>query len=134
VPESGARLRVILAPSAKLDIRDALQWSLERFGAAAARRYGHLLTQGFHDIAENPKRPGSRQRLDLAPDVLVYHLRSSRNRVNSALGLVRNPRHFVVYRHRETENVIDVIRVLDDRRDLPRHLSEEHLREGSREG
>lgn len=128
VPESGRILRIVLAPAARTDIREALMWSQERFGERAAARYGDLLKQALRDIAADPERPGSKERPDLARGVRTYHLFFSRDRARSDLGLVRKPRHFLVYRLRG-EAVINVVRVLHDVRDLERHLPEEYLRQ-----
>jgi toxin ParE1/3/4 len=105
-----------------------MKWSLKEFGEQAALRYDSLMTQALTDIGEDPERPGVQQHSELAEGVLVYHLRFSRGRSRSALGIVRNPRHFVVYRRRDRTNVIDVLRVLHDSRDLARHLPEEQAR------
>jgi toxin ParE1/3/4 len=103
-----------------------MKWSLKEFGEAAALRYDALMTQALTDIGDDPERPGVQHRSDLAEGVLVYHLRFSRGRANSALGVVRNPRHFVIYRRRRDQTtVIDILRVLHDSRDLARHLPEE---------
>ena len=103
-----------------------MNWSLKEFGEQAALRYDALMTQALTDIGDDPERPGVQQRSDLAEGVLVYHLRFSRGRSRSALGIVRNPRHFVIYRRRrDRTTVIDVLRVLHDSRDLASHLSEE---------
>jgi toxin ParE1/3/4 len=129
VAKPGARFKIILSPSAKADVRDVLDWSLEKFGVQTARRYRVLLKQAFIDIGDNPERPGSQQRAELAPGALVYHLRFSRDRAKSGLGIVRNPKHFVIYRRREgSKNVIDVARILHDARDLQRHLPEGYRR------
>lgn len=127
MPESGRPLRIVLAPSAQRDIREALIWSQERFGARAAARYRDLLKQAIRDIAADPERPGSQERRNLARGVRTYHLFFSRDRARSDLGIVRTPRHFLVYRRRG-EAVIDVVRVLHDARDLDRHLPEGYLR------
>jgi toxin ParE1/3/4 len=125
VPEPGGRLRIVLAPAARSDIREALVWSQERFGERAATRYRDLLKQGLRDVAADPKRPGSKERPDLARGVRTYHLCFSRDRARSDSGVVKKPRHFLVYRRRG--DVIDVVRVLHDARDLGRHLPEEYL-------
>src|SRR5438270_3498625 len=97
--------------------------SLKEFGEKAALRYDALMTQALTDIGNDPERPGVQQRSDLAEGVLVYHLRFSHAGSTSALGVVRNPRHFVIYRrHRDRTDVIDILRVLHDSRDLARHL------------
>ena len=103
-----------------------MNWSLKEFGEQAALRYDALMTQALTDIGDDPERPGVQQHSELAGGVLIYHLRFSRGRSRSALGIVRNPRHFVIYRRRrDRSTVIDVLRVLHDSRDLTRHLPEE---------
>jgi toxin ParE1/3/4 len=99
-----------------------MKWSLKEFGEATALRYDALMTQALTDIGDDPERPGVQPRSDLAEGVLVYHLRFSRGRVKSAPGVVRNPRHFVIYRRRRDQTtVIEILRVLHDSRDLPRY-------------
>ena len=106
-----------------------MRWSLREFGEDAALRYGALLTQAFSDIGADPERPGSLQRPELAKGVFVYHLRFSRDRARSDLGVVHHPRHFLVYCRRG--HVVEILRVLHDARDLQRHLPEEHGAEPS---
>ena len=52
----------------------------------------------------------------------------SRERARTAPGVVQNPRHFVIYRRRDGLNVIDILRILHDGRDLQRHIPEEYRR------
>ena len=118
------RYEVRIAGAARRDIAAALIWSRREFGEDAARRYGALLAQVLNDIAEDPERPGTRQRPELARGVLVYHVGLSGERARSALGAVRKPRHLVVFRR--DSDVIEVIRVLHDARDIERHLDETH--------
>jgi toxin ParE1/3/4 len=113
---------VILSPSAKADLREVLEWTLEKFGLRAAKRYRALLKQALVDIAENPERPGSQERPELGQGVFVYHVRLSRKRAQSRFGPVGNPRHFAVYRSRGNRTVIEIIRILHDSRDLARHV------------
>lgn len=126
MPENRRPRRIVLAPAARMDIREALIWSQERFGERAAARYRNLLKQAIRDIAADPQRPGSRERRDLARGIRTYHLFFSRLRARNDLGVVGKPRHFLVYRCRE--DAIDVVRVLHDARDLESHLPEEYLR------
>jgi toxin ParE1/3/4 len=98
-------------------------WSEQRFGKRAALRYRALLKQALRDIAADPERPGSRPRPEVADGVRSYHLFFSRDRARTALGVVGEPRHFLIYRH--CEKRIDVVRVLHDARDLRRHLPEQ---------
>ena len=101
-----------------------MNWSLREFGEKAALRYDALMARVLTDIAADPELPGAQHRSALAEGVLVYHLRFSRDRARTALGIVRNPRHFVVYRRRDQTNIIEVLRVLHDGRDLARHVPE----------
>ncbi len=121
VAKRGARARLVLAPSARADIREALIWSRDRFGESAAERYRDLIKQALRDIVADPDRPGFTNRPDLARGVRTYHLSFSRHRSRGPSGVVGKPRHFLVYRLRGAV-FIDVIRVLHDARDLERHL------------
>ncbi len=126
MPKSGARPRIILAPVARRDIREALRWSEERFGSRAAQRYRALLKQALRDIAADPERPGSTERPELSTGARTYHVRFSRDRARAS-GAVKNPRHLLLYR-RSDEGVIEVARVLHDARDLERHLPQRYRR------
>lgn len=118
------KYEIRITRAARRDMIAVMRWSLREFGEDAALRYDALLTQAFTDLGQDPERPGSQQRPDLAKGVFVYHLRFSRDRARSALGVVNHPRHFVIYRRRD--RVIEILRVLHDARDLQRHLPEEH--------
>ena len=115
-------LRPILAPAARQDVRDVLRWSELRFGKTAAARYRALLKQAVRDVGVNPQRPGSKECPDIMADgARTYHISLSRSRMKGAT--VKEPRHFLLYRHREND-VIEVARILYDGRDLARHLPE----------
>jgi toxin ParE1/3/4 len=122
VPEPVAPPGIVLSPAARRDIRQVLERSRQEFGRDAAVRYEALLVQAFRDLVADPERPGSRERVELARGVRSYHLVFSRDRARTMLGAVHSPRHFVIYRRRPDQDVIDVIRVLHDARDLKRHL------------
>lgn len=128
MPEPARDLRIVLSPVARRDIREALTWSQERFGERAARRYGELLKQALYDVAADPERAGSARRPELARGVWTYHLYFSRDRARSDLGIVRKPRHLLIYRRRG-ETAIEIVRILHDARDLERHLPEEYRRD-----
>jgi toxin ParE1/3/4 len=75
------------------------------------------------DIAEDPERPGSNETLEIMIEgARAYHLSFSRSRVSPPR--VREPRHFLLYRR--CGEVIEVVRILHDARDLERHLPEEY--------
>jgi toxin ParE1/3/4 len=107
------------------DISDIWDWTVDRFGIAAAQRYEALIEQAIADLAADPQRPGVKQRSDLLPGLWLYHLDSSRTHVADGQ-MVKSPRHFLIFRHlREDviEDMIEVVRVLHDSRDLARHLA-----------
>lgn len=115
--------KFVLSPEARRDLQETLRWSKAQFGTDAALRYEDLLMQAFRDIEKDTERPGSQDRCDLLPGVRAYHLRFSRERARTALGVVHNPRHFIIYRRRGSW--IDILRILHDSRDLTRHLPNE---------
>jgi toxin ParE1/3/4 len=115
-----ARLR-ITAPAGR-DIAAALRWSTERFGVSGRRRYEILIATALRDIAQGSHRPAATERPDLGQGVQVYHLRHSRDRARTADGVVRTPRHFIVFR--STLPDVVVLRVLHDSMDLSRHLED----------
>ncbi len=105
-------------PVFRRDIRETDAWSEEQFGVPAADRYGLLIRQALRDLLEDPTRPGTMARPDLAPHTYIYHLMFSRKRV--AGERVKAPRHFVLYRH--IEEKVEFARLLHDSRDLARHV------------
>ena len=117
------RCRAVLSPHARRDLQETLRWTLDKFGRDAVLRSEDLILAALRDIEEDVARPGSLERGDLRPGIRSYHLRFSRNRTRSPLGIVKNPRHFIIYRPRQ--RCIDILRILHDGRDLQRHLPEE---------
>lgn len=115
-----------IGAAAGADIVGLLAWTHEQFGEAARRRYEALLSTALHDIAADPRRPGSAARPELGPDLRSYHLRYSRIRARRAGATVSQPRHLILYRP-EPGNVIAVIRVLHDAMELERHLPPEDI-------
>lgn len=107
---------------ARQDVADLLDSSAEHFGAAGRLRYEALLDVAFRDIATDPSRAGSREEQRLGPGRRVYHIRLSRDRAKKKTGVVRSPRHILVYRVLDEENVVLVLRVLHDAMDLVRHV------------
>ncbi|RJF89508.1 type II toxin-antitoxin system RelE/ParE family toxin [Oleomonas cavernae] len=110
-----------LSAAAREDIVELLAWTDEHFGELARLRYERLLATALRDVAADPERPGSIKRPDLGEQVRSYHLRHSRERARHESGIVRNPRHFLLYRAVRS-GVIGVGRVLYDAMDLERHL------------
>jgi toxin ParE1/3/4 len=113
-------LRYRLSDAAQVDVINILAWTDEQFGEAARLRYESLLVAALRDVAMQPDRPGSIARPELGAGVRSWHLRQSRDRVAAVAGVVRRPRHFLVYRFEPALLVVG--RVLHDAMELPRHL------------
>lgn len=110
-----------LSATAREDIVDLLAWTTEQFGEQARLRYERLIATALNDLADDPQRVGSIDRAELGLHVRSYHLRHSRDRARDQNGIVRRPRHFLLYRV-SPANVIGVGRVLHDAMELERHL------------
>jgi toxin ParE1/3/4 len=112
--------RYRLSQAAQGDVLDILTWTHEQFGEAARLRYEGLLVAALRDVASQPDRPGSLARPELGAEVRSWHLRLSRQHMHPGAGVVRRPRHFLVYR---TEpGMVVVGRVLHDAMELARHM------------
>lgn len=121
--------RVIVSPAAESDIQAILAWTHQHFGNRGRLRYEALLVRAILDVADDPGRPGSHTRPEIAPAARTYHLWHSRDRVEPATDRVRRPRHFLLYRTRD-DGQVEIGRVLHDRMDLAQHLPDDFGREG----
>ena len=109
-----------LSDAAQADVVDILAWTQEQFGGAARQSYESLLVAALRDLASQPDRPGSIERPELGAGVRSWHLRLSRDHVGPDAGIVRRPRHFLVYR--VEPGLLVVGRVLHDAMELARHM------------
>jgi toxin ParE1/3/4 len=116
--------RLRLSAHAEADIAALLDWSEAHFGRAGRLRYETLVIAALDDLANDPRRAGSKERLDLGRGVRCYHLLSSRKRRRGAAGNVRRPRHLILYRIRP--EFVDVGRILHDAMDVERHVPEDY--------
>lgn len=110
-----------LSLHAEEDIVEIFAFTFNKFGAAALRRYEHLLTVALERLAENPLRPGSIARPEFGKSLRTYHLRFSRQEARIAEGTVQRPRHLIVYRILNAQQ-IEIVRLLHDSMELDRHL------------
>ncbi len=109
--------RVFLTPAARADIAVALRHSRKTFGPAARARYARLFDRALADIADDPGRAGVRAVTD---QLSAWHLRSS-GRDLPRPDRVARPRHLIVFT-RDGDR-LTVVRVLDDRMDIPAQLA-----------
>ena len=107
--------RIRLASAAEDDFQNILRWTEERFGAAQARAYADTLTQAIQALAAGPHVAGARERNEIEHGLMALHVARQG----------RRGRHLVLYRVGLPHDppVIDVLRLLHDSMDLPRHFS-----------
>jgi toxin ParE1/3/4 len=115
-----ARRRLDLTQATADDIADLLDYSAERYGTAARRRYEALIAAGLEDLRSDALRPASADRPELG--VRTYHLRHARSRAGSVSGLVSAPRHLLVY-ELAADDLVRIIRVLHDSMEVERHVA-----------
>lgn len=101
---------------AERDIRDILRQTLRMFGPHQARAYAGIIERGIALIAEDPRRPSSFDRGELASGVRMLHLDIAAGRRGGAA-------HCVYYREGRlpdgTHGVV-ILRVLHEHME-PRH-------------
>lgn len=115
--------RYRLSGPAKADVVKILAWTERQFGEAARVRYATLITAALHDVSSQPDRVGSIRRPELGEGVRSWHLSLSRERARTVTGIVRRPRHFLIYRIEG--DLVAVGRVLHDAMELVQHIGSE---------
>ncbi|MEY4581334.1 MAG: hypothetical protein RL701_6037 [Pseudomonadota bacterium] len=65
--------QLLLLPIVRQDIRDALVWTKERFGAVKASEYSTLTRIALRALATNPQ--SGKRRPEIHPDAWVYPIR-----------------------------------------------------------
>jgi len=103
------------------DVESCLFWSAENFGIPAAHRYRALLEVSLLEILKNPDLDGSKVIEGFGGQVRAYHIRHSRKEAPVGGLIVKNPRHFIVYRTTDS-GCIELLRVLHDSMDFDLNL------------
>jgi toxin ParE1/3/4 len=118
-------MQVIVAPKARSDIASILAWTEEHFGLQIMNRYARLIATAIEQVATNPELVGSSHRPEIAQECRTYHLYFSRKAAGRPGDRIRRPRHFLLYRVAEA-NDVEIGRVLHDSMELQEHLPEEY--------
>jgi len=118
-------MEIIIAPRARNDIATILAWTEENFGPQTLKRYGKLIATAIEQVAANPELAGSSRRLEIAERCRTYHLFFSRKLAGKVEDRIRHPRHFLLYRVTES-NEVEIGRVLHDSMDLQANLPDEY--------
>ena len=101
---------VRLGQQAEQDYVEILQWTAKAFGEGQASTYAETIAFAIEALEGGPDILGARAREDIQPGIRTLHVARQG----------RAGRHFVVFR--ATGSDIDVLRLLHDSMDLPRHL------------
>ena len=101
---------VRLGRQAEQDYLEILQWTTKTFGKGQARIYAETMARAIEALEDGPDVVGARTCDDIQPGIRTLHIARQG----------RAGRHFVVFR--VTGSEIDVLRLLHDSMDLPRHL------------
>lgn len=101
---------VRLGQQAEQDYVEILQWTTRTFGKGQASTYAETMALAIEALERGPDILGARVRDDIQPGIRTLHVARQG----------RAGRHFVVFR--ATGSDIDVLRLLHDSMDLPRHL------------
>jgi toxin ParE1/3/4 len=77
-------MRYELTEPAERDIRDILRNTMQMFGVRQVRAYAAIMERGVEMVSEDPERPGSFDRSELAPSVRLLHLELAAGRRGGA--------------------------------------------------
>ena len=108
---TAAPWRVSLGTEARRDFIEIVRYSRVRFGHAQAGAYKSLIAGSVLDLQSGPQIAGSIPRDDIGPGFRTLHV--------SRRG--RRGRHLLLYRA-TGPGTIEVVRILHDRMNIPRHL------------
>jgi toxin ParE1/3/4 len=105
---------VRLASAAEADFEQIVRWTTGQFGARQAQTYARTLSLAIEALSQGPAVPGAIPRDDIAPGLRSLHVARSG----------RKGRHIVFFRARASDEpaAIEVLRILHEAMDLPRHL------------
>ncbi|MEY4564298.1 MAG: hypothetical protein RLZZ618_3575 [Pseudomonadota bacterium] len=100
-----------LSAHADQDYRDIVRWTQTQFGTQQARLYASTLSSALRELKTGPLPIGAKPREDIGPGLCTLHVARKGHK----------GRHFIVFRIASAPQTIDVLRLLHDSMDLPRH-------------
>ena len=104
---------VHLSDAAQKDFSDIIDWTIEQFGNHQATVYAGVLVAAIKELDDGPQQLRIKARDDIGKGIFTMHVARHQ----------RKGRHFVMLRIADHEKrVIEVVRLLHDAMDLPRHL------------
>lgn len=111
--------RIRFLAGARRDLVNLYKRSETRFGREARSRYELLVGAALRDLAADPDRPGVRNAPSRRPDLRLYPLRLSRERLPPEHRVIR-PRHLIVFR--ADAELVEVFAFLDERMNVPERV------------
>jgi toxin ParE1/3/4 len=104
-----------LAAAAESDYQGIIRWTKAQFGEKQARDYSETLSKAIEALLDWPNVSGVQRRDDILRGLFALHVARSG----------RKGRHFVMFRLASDKHrpVIEVLRILHDSMDFPRHLA-----------
>ena len=124
---SAMSYKLRLSSPAIADIEHILEWTTGAFGAVGRQRYEALIQTALTDLAANPARLGTRQRDDIAPAIITFHLSASRKRIATSTQVAK-PRHLILFRVNNQPAIsggsaeVQILRFLHDSMDFVQHV------------
>ena len=105
---------VRLSAIAEADFEHIIQWTSKQFGDAQALVYAETLSMALLALTEGPDILGAKARDEILKGLFSLHVARQD----------RKGRHFIMFRvaPRGSGDVIEVLRLLHDSMDLPRHF------------
>ena len=110
------RWTIRLTSSTEADFQNILRWTKDQFGEAQARVYAQTLSAALQALADGePATIGAKARNEIVKGLLTLHVARES----------RKGRHILLFRVGQDDarrEAIEVLRVLHDAMELPRHL------------
>jgi len=99
--------------AADADFRAIKRWTTDHFGAIQAASYAQTMIQSLKALCAGPQTAGCKLRDEIGPDIYSLHV-ARRGQPG---------RHVVILRVNHARHQIDILRILHDSMDMPRHLA-----------
>lgn len=103
--------KIRLGRQAELDYVEILSWTTKHFSKVQAQTYSETISQAIQALTDGPEILDSKRRDEIELGIRTLHV--------ARLG--RKGRHFIVFQV-DGAQTINVLRLLHESMDLPRHL------------
>lgn len=104
--------KVHLTAAAETDFQEIVRWTRDEFGEAQSLVYADTLSMALQALYEGPSVIGAKPRDEILKGLFSLHVARQG----------RKGRHFVMFRVIPGDDAIEVLRLLHDSMDMPRHI------------